>query len=106
MEETVKTFVVPTAWMDRRLPQFLSATGALNSRKHGRMPRGTIQLAGIDSTPQDNGTTVVRVHTRRCPSRKLVAELVNGERRTFCPFKHADIGKLMKSLTVAAAKVA
>lgn len=95
MAETVKTFVVPTAWMQRRLQQFMSATGSLNSRKQGRSRRGSIQLAGIDGTPQENGTTIVRVHARR----------VAASRRMSSVFNHADIGKLMKSLTVAAARV-
>lgn len=105
MKPVTKTFVVPTGWLSRRVPRFLSAVQKLNSRKYGGLRRGMVQLAGINATARDDGTTEVRVLTTPAPKKVQWLDGNASHFRKACLYDHDDIGKVMKDLTVASAKV-
>lgn len=104
MEETVKTFLVPIGWIGRRLPKFISAVNKTNAAKYGRLRRGHVLLAGIDVTPKDERVAEVRVHLRRSPPGLRIPSGLSVIKMPLYDF--SDIGKVLKDLTVAAAKVA
>jgi hypothetical protein len=105
MELALKSFVVPTTWLGRRIPRLLSAVNKLNHRKYGRLRRGSIQLISFDATPRDEETTEVRLVTRLSPQCLIVPVAGSSVVRKMRVYDYGDIGKVIKELTVAASRV-
>lgn len=115
MDELVKTFAVPTAWARRRMSRMYQATGTLNARKIGRMRRGQWMLTGFGGVNRDDGTTLVSVRLQKAPRmwHVIIPQGVDSlnqrgrERRRvkMCMYRHDDVGKVLKDLTVAAKKM-
>lgn len=114
MDELVKTFTVPTALAHRRMRLMHAATGTLNARKIGRMRRGQWMMTGFSGEVKDDGTTVVSVRLRKAPPmwNFIIPQGVDAlnqrgrdiRRVKMCPYRHDDVGKVLKDLTVAARK--
>ena len=92
MDEIERTFVVQSPWMRRRLPKMLQVCGTLNASKIGRTRRGGWLMTGFSGEPKENGTTVVSMRMQKAPQ---MAALI---------YRHDNIGKVLKDLTVAARK--
>ncbi|MEY3205061.1 MAG: hypothetical protein RLZZ21_1392 [Planctomycetota bacterium] len=97
-----KTYTIPTKRMTLRLQRrFFNATNRLNSRKIGRTRRGGLQLFFVGATRHDDAW-IVKFRLRKAPP-GLKVPCQTGVKR-LCLHEHDDIGKLLKDLTVAAAK--
>lgn len=92
MDEIERTFVVPSTWIRRRLPKMLQVSGTLNASKIGRTRRGGWLMTGFSCEPKENGTTVVSLRMQKAPRMSAVI------------YRHDNIGKVLKDLTVAARK--
>lgn len=92
MGEIERTFVVPTPWIRRRLPKMLQVSGTLNASKIGRTRRGSWLMTGFSGELKENGTTVVSLRMQKAP------------RMSALIYRHDNIGKVLKDLTVAAKK--
>lgn len=109
MDEIVKKFVVSTAWAHRRIQRMYQATGTLNARKMGRTRRGGWMLTGFSGDIKDDNTTLVSVRLRKAPRMGVTAYYQNNReirRVDICPYRHDDIGKVLKDLSVAARRCA
>lgn len=92
INEIERTFVVPSTWLRRQLPKMLQVSGTLNASKIGRTRRGGWLMTGFSGEPKENGTTVVSMRMQKAPRMAAVF------------YRHDDIGKVLKDLTVAAKK--
>jgi hypothetical protein len=107
MDTVIKTFVVPTDWLRRRLPNLWESVQKINAKKYGRLRRGMVMLSGLDAKMREDGTAEVRVLLSRRPKslEVPVEENFKVRMRRFCLYDHGNVGKVMKELTVAASKV-
>lgn len=103
-DDIVKKYIVPGAWLKRRLPRMLQSLNTLNQKRANGSKRGRIMLTGFsanaiertDGKPSDWLVTVTLTRAKGVATSLRVAGCGK-----IPLYRHDDVGKVLKDLTVA-----